>query len=399
MAGVPPFNGFLSKEMFYESSIEMGHALGSPFTFIIPALAVAGGVFTFAYSIKFITAIFFGKRPEKGIPSHIHDPSVIMILPAAFLAGLIILFGLVPSIVVQNLVEPTASSIMMETQHLHVKMWHGFTSSLMMTLVTFMLGILIYTKYESIAEWQNSFNRKYPFISVNYVYDGLVNNARNTLKRFASFMQPGPVKAYVLALLVLTIILFAIPFLKLSTDLAPTLNFNLEPYEVLVLFYMIVAAVGAAVLPKYLQAVISLSALGYLVGLLFIYLSAPDLALTQVLVETLTTIIFVLAIVKIPQTFKEHISPSQFMKDALISVAIASVVFILLLSATQGIVSPFESLSYYFIENALPLAGGHNIVNVIIVDFRGYDTLGEIAVMCLAALGVYNLIHSRGESQ
>ncbi|MBC7086600.1 MAG: DUF4040 domain-containing protein [Methanomethylovorans sp.] len=399
MAGVPPFNGFLSKEMFYESSIEMGHALGSPFTFIIPALAVAGGVFTFAYSIKFITAIFFGKRPEKGIPSHIHDPSVIMILPAAFLAGLIILFGLVPSIVVQNLVEPTASSIMMETQHLHVKMWHGFTSSLMMTLVTFMLGILIYTKYESIAEWQNSFNRKYPFISVNYVYDGLVNNARNTLKRFASFMQPGPVKAYVLALLVLTIILFAIPFLKLSTDLAPTLNFNLEPYEVLVLFFMIVAAVGAAVLPKYLQAVISLSALGYLVGLLFIYLSAPDLALTQVLVETLTTIIFVLAIVKIPQTFKEHISPSQFMKDALISVAIASVVFILLLSATQGIVSPFESLSYYFIENALPLAGGHNIVNVIIVDFRGYDTLGEIAVMCLAALGVYNLIHSRGESQ
>jgi multicomponent Na+:H+ antiporter subunit A len=399
MAGVPPFNGFLSKEMFYESSIEMGHALGSPFTFIIPALAVAGGVFTFAYSIKFITAIFFGKRPEKGIPSHIHDPSVIMILPAAFLAGLIILFGLVPSIVVQNLVEPTASSIMMETQHLHVKMWHGFTSSLMMTLVTFMLGIFIYTKYESIAEWQNSFNRKYPFISVNYVYDGLVNNARNTLKRFASFMQPGPVKAYVLALLVLTIILFAIPFLKLSTDLAPTLNFNLEPYEVLVLFFMIVAAVGAAVLPKYLQAVISLSALGYLVGLLFIYLSAPDLALTQVLVETLTTIIFVLAIVKIPQTFKEHISPSQFMKDALISVAIASVVFILLLSATQGIVSPFESLSYYFIENALPLAGGHNIVNVIIVDFRGYDTLGEIAVMCLAALGVYNLIHSRGESQ
>lgn len=399
MAGVPPFNGFLSKEMFYESSIEMGHALGSPFTFIIPALAVAGGVFTFAYSIKFITAIFFGKRPEKGIPSHIHDPSVIMILPAAFLAGLIILFGLVPSIVVQNLVEPTASSIMMETQHLHVKMWHGFTSSLMMTLVTFMLGIFIYTKYESIAEWQNSFNRKYPFISVNYVYDGLVNNARNTLKRFASFMQPGPVKAYVLALLVLTIILFAIPFLKLSTDLAPTLNFNLEPYEVLVLFFMIVAAVGAAVLPKYLEAVISLSALGYLVGLLFIYLSAPDLALTQVLVETLTTIIFVLAIVKIPQTFKEHISPSQFMKDALISVAIASVVFILLLSATQGIVSPFESLSYYFIENALPLAGGHNIVNVIIVDFRGYDTLGEIAVMCLAALGVYNLIHSRGESQ
>jgi multicomponent Na+:H+ antiporter subunit A len=179
-------------------------------------------------------------------------------------------------------------------------------------------------------------------ISVNYVYDGLVNNAKGTLKRFSSFMQPGPVKGYVLALLVLMIILFAIPFLKLSTGFIPTLNFNVEPYEFLVFFFMIVAAVGAAVLPKYLPAVISLSALGYLVALLFIYLSAPDLALTQVLVETLTTIIFVLAIVKIPQTFKEHITPSLFMRDALVAISVASVVFILLVSANQGILTPLN---------------------------------------------------------
>jgi multicomponent Na+:H+ antiporter subunit A len=318
-----------------------------------------------------------------------------MILPAAFLAGLIIIFGLVPSIAVQNLIEPAASSIMMEAQHLHVQLWHGLTGSLAMTVVTFLLGIAVYTKYDRIAEWQNSFNRKYPMISVNYVYDGLVNNAGDTLKGFSSFMQPGSVKRYVIALLILMVVLFAIPFLKLSAGFAPTLNLNLEPYELLVFFFMIMAAVGAAVLPKYLPAVISLSALGYLVSLLFIYLSAPDLALTQVLVETLSTIIFLFAIVKIPQTFKEHISPSLFMRDALIAVSVASVVFILLLSATQGITAPFESLSYYFIENALPLAGGHNIVNVIIVDFRGYDTLGEIAVMCLAALGVYNLTQQR----
>ncbi|MGB3907422.1 MAG: hydrogen gas-evolving membrane-bound hydrogenase subunit E [Methanomethylovorans sp.] len=399
MAGVPPLNGFLSKEMFYESSLEMGHALGSPFTFIIPALAVAGGVFTFAYSIKFIAAIFLGKRPEKGLPSHIHDPSFVMIIPAAFLAGLIILFGLVPSIAVQNLVEPTASSIMMETQHLHVKLWHGLTGSLVMTLITFLLGIAVYTRYDSIAKWQNSFNRKYPFISINYIYDGLVNNAKDTLKGFSSFMQPGPVRRYVLALLFLTIVLFAVPFLKLSAGFIPTLNFDVAPYELLVFFFMIIAALGAAMLPKYLPAVISLSALGYLVGLLFIYLSAPDLALTQVLVETLSTIIFLLAIVRIPQTFKERITPSLFMRDALIAVSVASMVFILLINATQGIIPPFESLSYYFIEKTLPLAGGHNIVNVVIVDFRGYDTLGEISVMCLAALGVYNLIHSRGESE
>ena len=226
--------------MFYESSLEMGHALGS-LTFIIPALAVAGGVFTFAYSIKFIAAIFW-PNALKGLPSHIHDPSFVMIIPAAFLAGLIILFGLVPSIAVQNLVEPTASSIMMETQHLHVKLWHGLTGSLVMTLITFLLGIAVYTRYDSIAKWQNSFNRKYPFISINYIYDGLVNNAKDTLKGFSSFMQPGPVRRYVLALLFLTIVLFAVPFLKLSAGFIPTLNFDVAPYELLVFFFMIIAA-------------------------------------------------------------------------------------------------------------------------------------------------------------
>jgi len=282
---------------------------------------------------------------------------------------------------------------------LHVQLWHGFTDSLTMTLVTFLVGALVYTKYDSIAELQNGFNRKYPMISVNYVYDGLVNNAKSTLKGFSSFMQPGPVKNYMLAFLGLMVLLFAIPFFKLAGNSMPVLNFDVEPYEALVFIFMIIAAVGAAVLPKYLQAILSLSALGYLVSLFFIYLSAPDLALTQVLVETLSTIIFLLAIVKIPQTFKEHISPSVFIRDALISVVVASVVLILLLYANQGIVPPFESLSYYFIEKSWPLAGGHNIVNVIIVDFRGYDTLGEISVMCLAALGVYNIIRSRGESQ
>jgi len=400
MAGIPPLNGFLSKEMFYETSLEMGAELGAPFTLIIPAMAVLGGVLTFAYSIKFIDGIFLGKRPSTSLPDHIHDPGWIMILPTAFLAALIILFGLVPSIPVHNIIEPAAEAIILEPLDLHVQLWHGFTPALMMTIATFLLGILIYTRYDGIAAWQNRFNAKHPMISINYFYDAAVDNAKKVTFGFSSRMQPGTIRTYVTALLLLMLVLFIIPIILLASDIIPSsLNFDIPLYEGIVFFFMIVAALGAALLPRYVPAIISLSGLGYLVSLLFIYLQAPDLALTQVLVETLGTIIFLLAIVKIPQKFKEHITPALMTRDLLIASAVALTVFVLMINATQGIVPPFESLSHYFIEKSLPLAGGHNIVNVIIVDFRGYDTLGEIAVLCLAALGVYNLIHSRGEEE
>ena len=400
MAGIPPLNGFLSKEMFYESSVEMGAALGSPFTILIPVIAIMGGVFTFAYSIKLISGIFLGKRPKKGLPQHIHDPCATMLVPAAFLAFLVILFGLVPSIPVHNIVEPTTSGILLEPVHLHVKLWHGVTTPLIMTIVTFILGILVYSKYDALAAWQDRFNARYPRISVNYHYDAAVDNAKTWGHKISSVTQPGTIKTYINVSLILIVVLVCIPIISLGADIIPqTLNFDIAPYEALLMLLMLVAGIAIVVLPGYLPAIIALSALGYMVGLLFIYLKAPDLALTQVLVETLSTIIFFLAIAKIPQKFKEKIPTTTLVRDIIISGAIASTVFILLINATQGIVSPFESLSHYFVENSLTLAGGHNIVNVIIVDFRGYDTLGEISVLCLAALGVYNLIHSRSEEK
>jgi multicomponent Na+:H+ antiporter subunit A len=400
MAGIPPLNGFLSKEMFYKSSVEMGAALGSPYTILIPVIAIMGGVFTFAYSIKLISGIFLGKRPKDGLPKHIHDPCATMLVPAAFLAFLVILFGLVPSIPVHNIVEPTASGILLEPVHLHVKLWHGVTTPLIMTIVTFILGILVYSKYDALAAWQDRFNARHPRISVNYHYDAAVDNAKTWGHKISSVTQPGTIKTYINAVLILIVVLVCIPVILLGANIIPqTLNFDIAPYEALLMLLMVVAGIAIVALPGYLPAIIALSALGYMVGLLFIYLKAPDLALTQVLVETLSTIIFFLAIAKIPQKFKEKIPTTTLVRDVIISVAIASTVFIMLINATQGIVSPFESLSHYFIENSLTLAGGHNIVNVIIVDFRGYDTLGEISVLCLAALGVYNLIHSRSEEK
>lgn len=399
MAGVPPLNGFLSKEMFYESSIEMGHLLGGPLEFLIPAVAVLAGVFTFAYSVKLIDGIFLGERHDEHLPEHVHEAPAVMLIPAAFLAGLVILIGLLPSAAMHYVIEPATAGILLEEVHIHAALWHGFTPSLLMTILTFITGIVLYTRYDAIAAWQDRTNARWPWFSVNYFYDRVVDGAKGKTAVFASFMQPGPVKTYISAMLLLVAVLGMIPVFFLTASVIPAnLDFNIPPYEALILGLMVISALAAAFLKKYLHAIIALSGVGYLVSLIFIYLKAPDLALTQVLVETLSTIIFLLVIVKIPQTFREKITASVLARDIILSSVVALTVLILLLNATHGIIDPLESLSYYFAEKSLSLAGGHNIVNVIIVDFRGYDTLGEISVLCLAALGVYNLIHSRREN-
>jgi multicomponent Na+:H+ antiporter subunit A len=160
---------------------------------------------------------------------------------------------------------------------------------------------------------------------------------------------------------------------------------------------MILAALGAALLPRYLPAVISLSELGFLVSLLYIYLKAPDLAMTQVCVETLSTIIFILVLMKIPQKFKEPMPAGKVMVNLLISGVVTFGVLAVMLNANIEVLPPFQTFNYYFIEKALEMTGGLNVVNVIVVDFRGYDTLGEISVLSLAALGVYSLILSRAK--
>ncbi|MDD2439182.1 MAG: proton-conducting transporter membrane subunit [Methanosarcinaceae archaeon] len=401
MAGVPPLNGFLSKEMFYETSLEIGQLIGGPWTVIFPVVAVLGGIFTLMYSIRLIDGIFLGERTkDSDVPQNVHEAPWIMLAPAILLVGLIIFFGLYPKFPIETLIQPAYSGLVPGAEPLHVKLWHGVTPPLLMTIATFAIGLLLYKYYDGIAAWQNSFNVKYPWISVNYYYDWSVNNAREITHKISAFAQPGPIGPYVKASLIFTFFLAVIPLVYLGVPfdsiLPSGMNFDSEPYEIVLYALMLVAALGAIIIPRYLPAVISLSALGFLVALLFVYLKAPDLAMTQVCVETLSTIVFILVIMKIPQKFKEPMPKSKILVNLLISGTLAFAVFAIMTNANIGILGSFESFSQFFIEKSMELTGGLNVVNVIVVDFRGYDTIGEISVLSLAALGVYNLILSRG---
>ncbi|MCL2862517.1 MAG: DUF4040 domain-containing protein [Methanimicrococcus sp.] len=399
MAGIPPLNGFLSKEIFYETSVDMATALGGGIAYLIPVLAVVGGVLTFAYSFRLIIKIFMGKRTtDPDVPKHVHDPSWVLLAPPALLAVLIIAIGLVPTPFVDAFVQPAVNAIAPGAAHMHVYLWHGLTPALFMTIITFALGILVYNGYDKIARWQVRFNERYPKISLNYIYNGMVNNAFRFGATFGRLLQKGPPRGYLQVMLVFAVFMVMLPlgFAVLSgmSIFSPALIYKIAIPELILFLLIILTAWGASFLPRYIPMILAASACGLFVALLFAYLKAPDLAMTQLCVETLTTIIFLIVIMKLWN--KEAVRPERRnvkIRNALIALSCSAVLFFLLMGA--NLAAPFESFSHYFIDRGVELTGGRNIVNVIVVDFRGYDTLGEISVLAIAALAVYNLIQSR----
>ncbi|WNY29266.1 Na(+)/H(+) antiporter subunit A [Methanimicrococcus stummii] len=399
MAGIPPLNGYLSKELFYESSVHMAEALGGGIAYLIPVLAVLGGVLTFAYSFRLIIKVFLGKRTEDpDVPKHVHDPSWVMLAPPAILAVLIVAIGLVPTPFIDALVQPAINAILPGAEHLHVALWHGFTPAFIMTLITFALGALLYTQYDKVAAWENKFNEKHPKISLNYIYNTLVDNAYKFGATFGKMLQKGSPRRYVGIMLAFIIFMVAIPlgfaFVTGQPIFSKELIFKIAASEMILFVLIVLAAWGASVLPRYVPMILASSALGFFVSLLYAYLKAPDLAMTQLCVETLSTIIFLLVIMKLRT--KEAIRPETNkvrLRNALVALCCAGALFFLLMGA--DLFPAFESFSHYFMDKGVELTGGRNIVNVIVVDFRGYDTIGEISVLAIAALAIYNLISSR----
>lgn len=398
MAGIPPFNGYLSKELFYESSIIMGQQIGGIWSAIIPMTALAGGVLTFMYSLRLIHKVFLGKPANEEMYSKAHEPGAIMLIPPIILAALIVLIGLFPDLFIEYLVQPAINSIAPGSEKLHVQLWHGFTRPFIMTVFTIAIGLFFYMKYDEIAESQNRFCSNYKWFSLNNLYDKAVNNARSESAKISGSIQRGPPTGYIIWMLVFTIFLILIPlsgFYFSGGNLFDPSIMRLPASEYFLLAIIVITAIGAAIAPKYIVAIMSLSAMGYLVALLYAYLKAPDLAMTQVCVETLSTILFLAVIMKLRKKEAVNPDPRSDQITKLLIGFISGFSFLLVIMAT-GIVEPFVPFSEYFIENAIELTGGRNIVNVIVVDFRGYDTIGEITVLSLAALCVYNIIRAKG---
>jgi NADH:ubiquinone oxidoreductase subunit 5 (subunit L)/multisubunit Na+/H+ antiporter MnhA subunit len=404
-AGVPLLNGFLSKELFYEATASIAEQAGGA-AWLWPLLAVGGSIFTFVYSLEVFHGIFFSRRQElikTVLPEELpevdlaakepHDPGWGMLGPAALLALACVAVGMWPALVQEAAVRPAVSAIWQAPVEFHIALFHGITAPLMMSVLTVAGGLVVYLQRHRLMAAQDRL--ALPFTATT-IYDACVRALMSGATALTDSLQSGRLRRY---LWVVGVFFLALSGWLLKDiglrELLPQQLTPAEPGEVLLLLLLVIAALAVVVLNKQrLPAVIALGGVGALISVLFLVLSAPDLALTQLLVESVTIILFLLVLWFLPKETPASSSQAQRSADAVLSIGFGLVVCAIVLGVfTVGPVD--KTLTEFFVANSLEKAGGRNIVNVILVDFRGFDTLGETTVLCIAALSVYALVRLR----
>jgi multicomponent K+:H+ antiporter subunit A len=383
MAGVPPLNGFLSKELFYEAALdERGAAWG----FLLPLAALAGSTLTTAYGLRFLIGAFLG--PEGRYPKRPHEPPAGMRAPVELLVGLCVVVGLAPATIAGPLVDAAAGAVLAAPVHAHLALWHGLTPALGLSAAGLAAGAALY------ALRRGSARRALPprlGLAAGEMYDALVRGLLDGARRLTDAIQSGRLRAYVAIVLGFTLLLAGAG--ALGARPAPALAAATVPPtgSHLLALATVVAAAGVCAFYRFRwPSILALGTVGLMVAVYFTWLSAPDLVLTQLLVEAVTTLLLALVLYFLPKQTPREPRP-RLAADAglalLVGAGAAAVVYAVLRR-------PFESISSYHVARSLPAAGGGNVVNVILVDFRGYDTLGEITVLAIAAVGILALVRA-----
>ncbi|MCG8702339.1 MAG: DUF4040 domain-containing protein, partial [Bacteroidales bacterium] len=302
--------------------------------------------------------------------------------------------GLFPN-TLTALVEPALSVVQAESIEIKLKLWHGFNEVLMLSIFTVLTGVvlfyIIHTKYNWLLQWRK-INGKIFGVRFTDVFARIVEiftafSAKNT-----RIIQHGYHRYYLLTVLIVAMLLLGVQlYFTRGWELDAT--FSWQPFYASVLILFVVAATVFSTLSRSrLATVIAMGVVGYGISLIYLYYSAVDLAITQIVVETLSLVMFVIVLQKLPR-FARLSKKRTRLRDALIALSFGGVMTMLALKAIH--VDLNHPVSDYFIENSYLGAFGKNVVNVILVDFRALDTLGEVTVLAIAALGVWVLLQPK----
>lgn len=384
MAGVPLLGGFLGKEVFYEAI--WAWRTGGWVWGAVAVTAVSASVLTFVYSFIFFYHTFF-ERPARQEPVCVHDPAAGFLFPSLLLAAATVVIGLFPNVVGPLVAMATGAASQEPTQP-HFALWHGLTPALWMSAATLFLGGLLFALR---ARWLPAEEAPaFPFTPAR-LYDAFIAWSLSAGRRLTEAIMGGRLSAHMGTTLVLLVALFAVFVWKhQSWRVFPALSTPSFLESLLCLNILLATAFTLWVRTR-VGVIVGLSVVGYSLALLYARLEAPDLVLTQVLVETVTTLIFVLVFYKMPPMGGEKRFRSVMDVAAPLGTGLLTAMLVL-----WGIGKPwFERVSSYYLEHSKILAGGNNVVNMIIVDFRGLDTLGEITVLGIAALSVISLLRLR----
>ncbi|QCJ40860.1 Na+/H+ antiporter subunit A [Bacillus sp. S3] len=398
MAGLPPFNGFLSKEMFFTAVVNASNMTvfnADHIGLAIPIIAWVASVFTFVYSMVLVFKTFRGKNKPEKLGKVVHEPPIGMLVSPFVLGSLVIIIFFFPNVLSKYLLKPAWYAVLptlANAGELKVKIspWHGWNTELFMTIGVIIIGTLLYIY---LRKWYRVY-RFYPEnLTLNNLYNFSLERMENISGSLTNKYMTGFIRDYLVYIFAFIIVVVGgAMWLFDGFSFDPSNDAPVNLFETGLVVAMVIAALTVLVSKNRLTAIVAVGALGFLVSFFFVLFRAPDLALTQLVVETVTTALFLLCFYHLPQLRKE-ISRVRFKAvNALISIGVGVAVTIIALSANGNRL--FESISGFY-ENSYELAGAKNIVNAILVDFRGIDTMLEILVLTIAGLGVYSLIKLR----
>lgn len=384
MAGVPLMNGFLSKEMFFTETLHQA-SLGS-LSWLIPVLATLGGVFAVAYSMRFIHDVFFNGEPIN-LPKTPHEPPRYMRVPVEILVALCLLVGIFPSFMVGDLLFAAASATLnTQAPSYSLAIWHGFNFPLLMSVIALIGGLVMYQNRSHLFKFQAQFPKSDPKL----VFEGVMQSIASKAARIIAFTENSSLQRYIFFTLGLAAVMTASSLLKLNATAGQRPEIPVDALSITGAVLLSISALATVLWHRRrVVALITLSVVGLIVSLAFAQFSAPDLALTQLSVEVVTVILLILALFFLPQKTPKESSPRRVVRDLSLASLIGGVIGTICYALMTR---PLDTISTFFTENSKTGGGGTNVVNVILVDFRGFDTLGEITVLGIAALGIYKLI-------
>jgi len=397
MAGVPLLNGFLSKEMFFAETVFVVARPGVQAA--LPVVATLAGAFAVVYALRFSVDVFFGP-PAVDLPREPHEPVRWMRLPIELLVLACLVVGIAPAWSVGPALAAAAAPVVGgRLPDYSLAIWHGFNAPLAMSLIAMGIGFLAWRRLGPRLE-RNEIARA-PLLgrlsgqrAFNATLIAVTGAARSAL----GWAGTARLQAQLAWIVVVAIVVVLVAFAGQAFDWGDRPRVPAEPAFALMWMIGIACALGAAAQAKFhrLAALMMLAGAGLVTCITYAWFSAPDLALTQLAVESVTTVLFLLGLRWLPKRL-----PERTARRTLRARARHARDFTIALTAGAGLAalsyamltrpSP-QSISPYFLENALPGGGGANVVNVMLVDFRAFDTMGEVTVLAAVALTVYALL-------
>lgn len=388
MAGVPLLNGFLSKEMFFDQTVVASGV--SSWALAIPILATLAAIFSVAYSLRFVHDVFFNGEPVN-LPRLPHPPPRYMRIPVDFLVVICLGVGILPALTVGPLLAMAVqATIQGEPPYYSLAIWHGLNMPLMMSGIALIGGVVLYRFRGRLFAWnEKRLAHLDARIAFNAILGLVIRWANAVTRRF----DKGSLQHMIAWTLGIAALIAVAGFQSMDDPLFGEVGLSEFDPVALIAFggLMFASVLTVAMHRRRMVSLIMLGVVGLLISLGFAKFSAPDLALTQLSVEIVTVVLLMLALFFLPQYSKETSSRWRISRDAIWAVAIGLGTTLLTLAVLTRDLSP---ISGYFVENSVSGGGGTNVVNVILVDFRGFDTLGEIVVLSIAGLGIFSLLQN-----